>query len=640
MSKSARATRYHERNQRKLKSEVSHAASGNTNSGRNIVLSTSHCSVPTPSTTMPTHTRLKYEKFKPQEHQDVDDWMEQYLAVSTANEEAEDAVRLRIFPGLLSGEALKWYNAQEATLKIDWAALKVAFEKEFRDEGADARVLGQLNKAVMGPKESLRKYTQRIRDLMSRLTIQPTTNLQIEWFIGGLEHDVEFEVRKSKPASLAEAITTAKDYEESLKQMTKGKGKFRATRRTRKVDPESGSEASGSEGSSEEPGGSKRSQILKVVKKEHETQDQLKSIIQAVAELKVQMADLKAHKKPIPLVRTGIFCRRCKKEGHYEQDCTVDWKQILADEKEEYEAYVIQQAYQQQGPSSQGYRQGGREGGYGPGMYSYQGPPPQWKGGRCYRCQEFGHISPNCPNERKPINPMLCNNCHQEGHLQYQCTLPPVERQPAKMVPNLPRAETAMKWSNTDGAEGGPHTSDVKFISIDTSSITDCRKVSTRAKAYPATDKQLESTGLEGPVEESTDDNAEEDQDEYDDVDIPDVSAEISEEIRKLHRSESQKEQPMKKKHVTFKLPEEIPPRSDPHYDIIQDISSQLANVTIGQLLRDSLLYRKQLQKSLITPRRKRMRPPVNVNWTKIEALGSTRTGRGGQRMSDRESSS
>ena len=60
------------------------------------------------SDTMPLTTCLKYRRFKGDGSQDVDDWLTKFNSTAFANQE-EPASRLRIFQGLLKGEALKWY---------------------------------------------------------------------------------------------------------------------------------------------------------------------------------------------------------------------------------------------------------------------------------------------------------------------------------------------------------------------------------------------------------------------------------------------------------------------------------------------------------------------------------------------------
>jgi uncharacterized protein (DUF39 family) len=56
--------------------------------------------------------------------------------------------------------------------------------------------------------------------------------------------------------------------------------------------------------------------------------EELESMRQAMEDVKVQMADLKKNKKPVPVSRTNVWCTRCKKEGHHPDECKADWRMI------------------------------------------------------------------------------------------------------------------------------------------------------------------------------------------------------------------------------------------------------------------------------------------------------------------------
>ena len=60
------------------------------------------------SDTIPSTTRLKYNRFKRDGNQDVDDWLTEFESTALANQE-EPATKQQIFQSLLKGEALKWY---------------------------------------------------------------------------------------------------------------------------------------------------------------------------------------------------------------------------------------------------------------------------------------------------------------------------------------------------------------------------------------------------------------------------------------------------------------------------------------------------------------------------------------------------
>ena len=124
---------------------------------------------------MPSTTRLKYSRFKGDGSQDVDDWLTEFRSTAAANQE-EPAATLRIFQGLLKGEALKWYQDVLDRIRTSWDQLSNVFLRTFREAGGEARALDRLSKMTMGKSESVRRYGQRVKALIQKLTteISPT----------------------------------------------------------------------------------------------------------------------------------------------------------------------------------------------------------------------------------------------------------------------------------------------------------------------------------------------------------------------------------------------------------------------------------------------------------------------------------
>ena len=79
---------------------------------------------------MPSTTRLKYSRFKGDGSQDVDDWLTEFKSTAAANQE-EPAASLRIFQGLLKGEALKWYQDVPEPIRTNWDQLSNLFLRTF-----------------------------------------------------------------------------------------------------------------------------------------------------------------------------------------------------------------------------------------------------------------------------------------------------------------------------------------------------------------------------------------------------------------------------------------------------------------------------------------------------------------------------
>ena len=78
------------------------------------------------SVTMPSTTRMKYSRFKGDGSQDVNDWLSEFKSTAIANQE-EPATILRIFQGLLKGEAFKWYHDVPNRIQTSWEQLSNLF---------------------------------------------------------------------------------------------------------------------------------------------------------------------------------------------------------------------------------------------------------------------------------------------------------------------------------------------------------------------------------------------------------------------------------------------------------------------------------------------------------------------------------
>ena len=121
------------------------------------------------SDNMLTTTRLKYNRFRGDGSQDVDDWFCEFESTALANQEDNEA-KARIFQGLLKGEAQKWYQDVPEFTRSSWEQLTRLFLRTFREAGGEARALGQLSKMTMKKSEFVTKYGQRVKALIQKLT--------------------------------------------------------------------------------------------------------------------------------------------------------------------------------------------------------------------------------------------------------------------------------------------------------------------------------------------------------------------------------------------------------------------------------------------------------------------------------------
>ena len=145
------------------------------------------------SDNMPTTTRLKYSRFKGDGSQDVDDWFYEFESTTLANQE-DNKTKARIFQGLLKGEALKWYQDVPEFTRSNWEQLTRLFLRTFWEAGGEARALGQLSKMTMKKSESVRKYGQRVKALIQKLTTDIAPSVQVEWYVAGFPEWMGFQI--------------------------------------------------------------------------------------------------------------------------------------------------------------------------------------------------------------------------------------------------------------------------------------------------------------------------------------------------------------------------------------------------------------------------------------------------------------
>ena len=263
---------------------------------------------------------------------------------------------------------------------------------------------------------------------------------------------------------------------------------------------------------------------------------------------------------------------------------------------------------------------------------SRQGGVPRIPG-TCWECGDHGHIAPNCPNRKQGEYIYLCSNCREEGHKASMCQRPVQPRAQPKYVPPIPKEQTAMNWGNKAVVEkpDDENVSNVRLIQ----QYDDVWRVATRRKVYEREEDRHRVRGANRnaePVEPAVETGTpsvtepvpvpEVEQDQGLLFELPDVTEEVLEHLAELQGS-AEKKIP-EKSTLLVKSSLTAAARREIHYDIMQDIQKRLAEVTIGQLLKDSPKYRKQVLDAVKTRRRRRLPSTVtDVRYTEVEDWGA-----------------
>ena len=455
-----------------------------------------------PPTPMAPSTRLKYSSFRGDGNQDADDWFCEFESIATANQEDPPSKR-RIFQGLLKGEALKWYQDVPEETRADWTDFTALFLKTFREAGGEARALGRLSRMTKKPSESVRKYGQRVKALIQKLTNEIAQSVQVEWYVAGFPEKMGFQIRQSRPETLREAMEAAQNYENSAQSLRKSlqkaeeKGKARRRRR-RKYSSSSESRSSSRSGTTSQSSSSsgeevpvssknrnrhsgsgrdrKGKELIKVKVEADESVKMMKNIQDTLAAIQVNLAENRKPRRTVPTSRANVWCTRCGEAGHFPPECNrppqkrVQYIQpeeevfyTYADEEEgeddEAAIYQVQTTYGRGraptafGRTPQGPRGAQPGGGQGSGV---QQRYPVRQTGFCYNCGSPDHYATSCPFPRQGQGApriLPCQNCQEYGHTAPQCQKPMQARPVFKQVDPPPREQTGLNYAHTAGTE-------------------------------------------------------------------------------------------------------------------------------------------------------------------------------------------
>ena len=74
---------------------------------------------------------------------------------------------------------------------------------------------------TMGTSESVRRYSQRVKALIWKLTTDIAPSVQVEWYVAGFPEEMGFQIRQTRLATLQQAMEAAQNYENSAQSLQK-----------------------------------------------------------------------------------------------------------------------------------------------------------------------------------------------------------------------------------------------------------------------------------------------------------------------------------------------------------------------------------------------------------------------------------
>ncbi|KAJ7550251.1 hypothetical protein O6H91_07G090600 [Diphasiastrum complanatum] len=366
-------------------------------------------------------SKIKYDYFKGTSSDVADSYVSQFESIANANNKGSDVDKLRILLGLLRKQTRIWYSQVEPGHVGTWYLLKDEFLNQFREIGYKSRILGRLNNVQKKSKESLRKYTRKVKNLIGKLTGVYPVDMQIKRFLAGLPPKIDQYCRQEDMTSLAEVIATAKNFETSkLARKRRSTKKYRKSKTdSSDSDDDSDSDSSTSSSSSEsESSDSSKSETDKGERK-NKRQTKRKDDTKVVED-----------KPKASSSNSGMWCTKCGTSGHTKEDCTTVNVKYIEDPTQEDRPKFAPKRHNPPKFS-------------GPGKSQTSTKPVS---DNCYNCGEPGHFSLDCPQPRKPPDYVpLCSNCREPGHKYPDCPQPQKPRPKYQYVATLAVADTKAK---------------------------------------------------------------------------------------------------------------------------------------------------------------------------------------------------
>lgn len=107
---------------------------------------------------------------------------------------------------------MQWYSDVPAGIREKLGASHLGVSSSVREVGKKARAPSRLSKMSMKSSEFVRRYGQRVKALIHKLTIDIASNVQVEWYVARFPKTMGFQIRQTRSTTLREEMDTAHNY--------------------------------------------------------------------------------------------------------------------------------------------------------------------------------------------------------------------------------------------------------------------------------------------------------------------------------------------------------------------------------------------------------------------------------------------
>ena len=142
-------------------------------------------------------------------------FMREFEAKARSNNQGTDDLKASIFGGLMVKLAQTWYDRHPT--KDNWPSVKNAFLSKYQEEGASSRAFTKIKHLKMKKHGSVRKYADKLLELVNKYEPSTSADTIRDWFITGLPLAINRFVRIQRPRvkTMEEALEAAQTYVDS-----------------------------------------------------------------------------------------------------------------------------------------------------------------------------------------------------------------------------------------------------------------------------------------------------------------------------------------------------------------------------------------------------------------------------------------
>lgn len=120
---------------------------------------------------------------------------------------------MKAFLATLHGATINWYTNLAYEENATWAALRKAFEVEFKLLRDDNEVVAEIYNTHQGKNGCVRVYQRRLKELIGKLENKPANEPKKRCFIEGLNPSIRKKMKVVPPSTYKKACDTAMDIE-------------------------------------------------------------------------------------------------------------------------------------------------------------------------------------------------------------------------------------------------------------------------------------------------------------------------------------------------------------------------------------------------------------------------------------------